>query len=353
MRHRRVERCLLRAEAALEAGQEAVAREAIAEATQLDGNTPDFEALRSAVEERLEAAAAAAAAETAAAESAARQQRLRRSVVAAGLGLVMFGASAAVVYRASGDANGSSPSGAAAVSDLSPSVPLAEGPPSDPGPTDVPSRTSAANLPITTPVAEGVTTAVPPNDAVQAVRDVAAQPSSAAAVRLDTPQVAATPFTSAPGGVASVPPPPPPPAVEERARSIPPLDPAPNLPPPAAAPAPAPVAVVDEAARVRSVLAQFERAYSELNATAAEAIWPAVDGRLLARAFQSLESQRVSLGQCALAIDGGTARADCDGTATWTPKIGGGTRTEARHWKFELQNSAGTWQIITAAGRNP
>src|SRR5215207_3418130 len=102
MRHRRVERCLRRAEAALEAGHEAVAREAIAEAKQLDGNTPDFETLKSTVEDRLEAAAATAAAEVAAAESALRQQRLRRAVVAAGLGLLMFGASAAVVYRAAG-----------------------------------------------------------------------------------------------------------------------------------------------------------------------------------------------------------------------------------------------------------
>ena len=101
------------------------------------------------------------------------------------------------------------------------------------------------------------------------------------------------------------------------------------------------------------MLAQYEAAYSTLNADAAQAIWPAVDGRSLARAFQSLESQRVSLGQCALAIDGGTARADCDGSATWTPKVGGGSRTESRHWKFELQNTGGSWQIITAAARNP
>jgi hypothetical protein len=104
-------------------------------------------------------------------------------------------------------------------------------------------------------------------------------------------------------------------------------------------------------ARVRSVLARYEVAYSSLDAVAARSVWPGVDGRALARAFEGLESQRVSLGQCDVVVLGSSARANCAGTATWTPKVGGGPRTEPRRWTFELAASGGDWQIVRATVR--
>jgi hypothetical protein len=107
----------------------------------------------------------------------------------------------------------------------------------------------------------------------------------------------------------------------------------------------------DEVPSVRRVLAQYEAAYSALDAAAAEAVWPGVDGKALSRAFEGLASQRVSLGQCEVAVAGATARADCRGTAQWSPKVGGGPRRESRYWLFALQKTGGTWQIVDARVR--
>ena len=103
---------------------------------------------------------------------------------------------------------------------------------------------------------------------------------------------------------------------------------------------------------MRAVLARYESAYSELNASGAQAVWPGVDERSLTRAFESLESQRVTLGRCSVALDGGTiARAECRGNVTYTPKVGGGVQTQARQWRFELANTNGNWQITRAEAR--
>jgi hypothetical protein len=99
---------------------------------------------------------------------------------------------------------------------------------------------------------------------------------------------------------------------------------------------------------VRATLARYETAYSRLDATAASAVWPAVDRRALARAFEGLASQRLSLGACAVTVSGEAAQATCSGTATWQPKVGGGVRTEPRRWSFELRKSGEAWQIERA-----
>ena len=133
--------------------------------------------------------------------------------------------------------------------------------------------------------------------------------------------------------------------------------------PPAPSPAPidnrptAPVSVTpvpsapDQRAAIRSTLGRYEAAYSELDVAGVRAVWPALDQRALARAFGSLESQRVSLENCNVEVDGGTARANCSGTAAWTPKVGGGVHTSARRWVFDLTQSDGSWRIVRVQAR--
>jgi hypothetical protein len=128
----------------------------------------------------------------------------------------------------------------------------------------------------------------------------------------------------------------------------PPAAPPDSAPEPAAAPARSPTM---EAAGVRAALARYESAYSRLDADAAGAVWPALDKRQLARAFDGLESQRVDLGACDVRIAGEVATAECNGSASWTPKVGGGTRNKARHWQFRLRNTDGAWQIVGATVR--
>jgi hypothetical protein len=108
---------------------------------------------------------------------------------------------------------------------------------------------------------------------------------------------------------------------------------------------------VDESVGVRGVLARYERAYSSLDARAASAVWPGVDRGALARAFDGLASQRVSLQSCDVTVTGVAARASCSGTATWVPKVGGGARQAARRWDFELRKRGDEWEIERAVAR--
>jgi hypothetical protein len=108
------------------------------------------------------------------------------------------------------------------------------------------------------------------------------------------------------------------------------------------------IAAVDARSAVRAALARYEAAYTGLNASAARAVWPAVDERALARAFDGLSSQRVELDRCDVTITGVTAHALCSGSAEWTPKVGGGQRRQNRRWAFELANASGAWQIVRA-----
>lgn len=120
---------------------------------------------------------------------------------------------------------------------------------------------------------------------------------------------------------------------------------------PASAPAPDTAAAVRDEQEIRSVLDQYAAAYSRLDASAASAIFPGVDRRALARAFDGLAAQSVHLGACDVRIAIESAIVDCTGSATWTPKIGGGSRTEPRRWQFRLRNMSGAWQMVGAKVR--
>jgi hypothetical protein len=152
-----------------------------------------------------------------------------------------------------------------------------------------------------------------------------------------------------------------PPAILEPAPSLP--ESAPARPAPAAtnavsetvAPrtaasseAPVPAPAIDPERLVRATLRRYETAYSELNAAAASTVWPSVDRRALARAFDALAAQNVWLGACDVRVSGATAQAQCKGTATWTPKVGSGTQTTSRTWRFNLTNEGDTWVIVQA-----
>ena len=74
-----------------------------------------------------------------------------------------------------------------------------------------------------------------------------------------------------------------------------------------------------------------------LDAEAARAVWPSVDARALARAFDSLTSQELAF-DTAVRDRGEAATAKCRGSATYTPKIGSREpRLESRQWTFQLR----------------
>ena len=188
-----------------------------------------------------------------------------------------------------------------------------------------------------------------------AVRPDAVMPPAEAPLEQPTPSLlAGVPISSAPTLEAVAPPaaapaaPPAPPPVES-APVTPPPAPSPSPEPAREADAPAPAAVA--ASGVRATLLRYESAYSRLDVNAAGAVWPALDRKALARAFDGLASQAVSLGSCEVRIVGESAIADCAGSATWTPKVGGRSHRQARRWQFQLRNVDAGWQIVSATVR--
>ncbi len=108
----------------------------------------------------------------------------------------------------------------------------------------------------------------------------------------------------------------------------------------------------DSRVQIRSVLERYRIAYERLDAAAAGLVWPAVDRRALARAFESLQSQQIDFRECHILTATATAHATCSGRARAVPKIGRGGVTEAdRTWEFSLVQKGNDWQIAKATVR--
>ncbi len=116
-----------------------------------------------------------------------------------------------------------------------------------------------------------------------------------------------------------------------------------------------PVAIVptrSDETHVAQVLNQYARAYGQLDASAARAVWPSVDERALARAFAGLSSQAVSFDSCDIDVHGVTANASCRGRASYVGRVGSREeRVEPRQWRFELRRDGDAWKIETAEAR--
>jgi hypothetical protein len=133
---------------------------------------------------------------------------------------------------------------------------------------------------------------------------------------------------------------------------------APAAPPPAAsflpeAPGPAvpaaiPVARPTDTEAVQTTLSRYRDAVSGLDAGAAGAIWPTVDVKALARAFDRLERQSLTFNSCTIDVRGIRASATCVGTADYVPKVGNKTaRSDSRRWTFNLSRADEQWLIDT------
>jgi hypothetical protein len=107
-----------------------------------------------------------------------------------------------------------------------------------------------------------------------------------------------------------------------------------------------------EQSEIQRTLGQYRSAYSLLDAEAARAVWPSVDVRALARAFDSLTSQELAFETCQFDIVGQAATAQCRGSATYTPKVGSrGPKLEPRQWTFQLRKVDEGWKIQSAQTR--
>jgi hypothetical protein len=383
MRRRRIERCVLRAGAALEAGVLDEAKIAIEEAAGLD---PYDEAVK-ALAARIDAAAllpGAVQAEIAAefpVEEAVEEVSTAgsRSWLALAATLILLSGSAGWFWARTSRAASQTPAAPAA---MRTAIPAAANPQPGPAPL-VP--TDSVESPATPSL--GVPTGSN-SDQVAGTVIASTRPAPTSTLALSLPAIATGPIPpaaqqsaaessdlpvvtlpAARGADARVEV-----AVAPAPTSATQLQPAPVLPdlavpsPPAlpavessalgapvgeavsasSAPVPPATSAASDERAVRAALGRYEAAYTRLDAAAAGQVWPSVDRRALARAFDGLESQTVSLGRCEVRVEGTSARAECTGSARWTPKVGGGAQTAPRRWRFDLRNASGDW-IITAA----
>ena len=133
----------------------------------------------------------------------------------------------------------------------------------------------------------------------------------------------------------------------------PPVVPAAMPPQPVRADAPAEESVVEPRVaddnQVRRALLQYKNAYEALDARSAQAVWPVVNERALARAFDGLESQHLIFDSCQVQVNGDAASAICRGTARYVAKVGSHEpRTEPRVWNFTLRRRGADWKIESA-----
>jgi hypothetical protein len=105
---------------------------------------------------------------------------------------------------------------------------------------------------------------------------------------------------------------------------------------------------VDDQFLVTQALQRYRLAYNELDARSARAVWPGVNEAALARAFQALESQKLTFETCDVQLHTAkaTATATCRGAARYVPKIGNrDPHTESRVWHFDLRKDGDAWMI--------
>ena len=123
-------------------------------------------------------------------------------------------------------------------------------------------------------------------------------------------------------------------------------------PPPAVAPPALSLLAVEQSAVIATVR-EYTQAYGALDVSAAAAVWPSVDRRALARAFSTLKSQELEIGNCEVAISRNSATARCRGTVAYVRKVGDPTpRTGHQEWVFTMRKIGNDW-IIDALEASP
>lgn len=97
---------------------------------------------------------------------------------------------------------------------------------------------------------------------------------------------------------------------------------------------------------IQLTLRRYQLAYEQMDASAAQRVWPTVDVRALSRAFDSLQSQEINFHHCDLRVAGKNAQASCKGSGTFVPRVGSrDPRTVQREWSFQLEKVNDAWMI--------
>lgn len=107
-----------------------------------------------------------------------------------------------------------------------------------------------------------------------------------------------------------------------------------------------------EARAIENVLGRYRTAFNQLDAGAAVAVWPTMQEKTLAKAFERLESHDVAFESCEIEIFSVLAEAACSGSSRYVRKVGSRTpRHEARRWRFSLRKVGDGWLIDSVDAR--
>jgi hypothetical protein len=103
---------------------------------------------------------------------------------------------------------------------------------------------------------------------------------------------------------------------------------------------------------INATLRRLQLAYEQRDARLAKAVWPTVNERALARAFEGLRSQSVTFDRCRMNVVSVSADVECRGVMNYVPRVGSqDQRTESRQWTFRVRKDDDQWLITNAEAR--
>jgi hypothetical protein len=103
---------------------------------------------------------------------------------------------------------------------------------------------------------------------------------------------------------------------------------------------------------ITGTLRRLQQAYEQRDASLAKAVWPTVNERALARAFEGLRSQSIKFESCWMNVFSVSADVECRGVTTYVPRVGSQyQRVESRQWTFRVQKDDDQWLITSAEAR--
>ena len=114
-----------------------------------------------------------------------------------------------------------------------------------------------------------------------------------------------------------------------------------------------PVALTPNAA-IERTLQGYQAAFSRLDVAAVREVWPSVDGKALAKAFDQLHREDLTFDSCQVTVTGITALAACGGTTEYVPKVGSkNPRVERNRWRISLRRAADEWVVTRVDVSSP
>lgn len=99
-------------------------------------------------------------------------------------------------------------------------------------------------------------------------------------------------------------------------------------------------------AAIERTLQGYQSAFSRLDVDGVRQVWPSVDQKALAKAFDQLRREDLKFENCKVTVTGANAVAACGGTTEYVPKIGSKSpRVERHQWRISLQQVAERWVV--------